>query len=47
MSFGHVVKIVAGPVFRGRCQNIGRRVSFEGVRFRWQAQGIRTMDSMF
>ena len=41
-GIGHVVKIVAGAVFRGRCQNVGRRVSFEGLRFTWQAQGIRT-----
>ena len=29
------------------CQNVGRRVSFEGLRFMWQAQGICTMDLMF
>ena len=46
-GIGHVVKIVAGSIFRGRCQNVGRRVSFEGLRFTWQAQGIRTMDTMF
>ena len=45
-GIGHV-KIVAGAVFRGRCQNVGRRVSFEGLRFTWQAQGICTMDHMF
>ena len=33
--------------FCGRCQNVGRRVSFEGLRFTWRAQGIRTMDPMF
>ena len=38
----HFAKIVAGAVFRGRCQNVGRRASFEGLRFTWQAQGIRT-----
>ena len=27
--------------------NVGRRVSFEGLRFTWQAQGIRTMEPMF
>ena len=46
-GIGHFVKIVAGAVFCGRCQNVGRRVSFEGLRFTWQAQGIRTMDAMF
>ena len=46
-GIGHFVKIVAGVVFCGRCQNVGRRVSFEGLRFTWQAQGIRTMDAMF
>ena len=44
-GIGHIVKIVASATFRGRCQNVGRRVSFEGLRFTWQAQGIRTMDS--
>ena len=43
-GIGHVVKIVAGAVFRGRCQNVGKRVSFEGLQFTWQAQGFRTMD---
>ena len=28
------VKIVGGAVFHGRCQNVGRRVSFEGLRLR-------------
>ena len=46
-GIGHLVKIVAGAVFGGRCQNVGRRASFEGLRFTWQAQGIRTMDPMF
>ena len=46
-GIGHIVKIVAGAVFRGRCQNVGRRVSFEGLLFTWQAQGIRTMDPIF
>ena len=46
-GIGHFVKIVAGAVFCGRCQNVGRRVSFQGLRFTWQAQGIRTMDAMF
>ena len=46
-GIGRVVKIEAGAVFRGRCQNVGRRVSFEGLRFTWQAQGIRTMDPIF
>ena len=46
-GIGHFVKIVAGAIFCGRCQNVGRRVSFEGLRFTWQAQGIRTMDAMF
>ena len=46
-GIGHIVKIVAGAVFRGRCQNVGRPVSFEGLRFTWQAQGIRTMDPIF
>ena len=46
-GIGHIVKIVAGAVFRGRCQNVGRRASFEGLRFTWQAQGIRTMDPIF
>ena len=32
-GIGHFVKIVAGAVFCGRCQNVGRRVSFEGLRF--------------
>ena len=32
-GIGHFVKIVAGAVFCGRCQNAGRRVSFEGLRF--------------
>ena len=41
------MKIAAGAVFRGRCQNVGRRASFEGLRFTWQAQGIRTMDPIF
>ena len=41
------VKIVAGAVFCGRCQNVGKRASFEGLRFTWQPQGIRTMDPMF
>ena len=41
------VKIVAGAVCCGGCQNVGRRVSFEGLRFTWQVQGIRTMDAMF
>ena len=39
-GIGRIVKIEAGAVFRGRCQNIGRR-------FTWKAQGIRTMDPMF
>ena len=46
-GIGHFVKIVAGAVFCGRCENVGRRVSFEGLRFTWRAQGIRTMDAMF
>ena len=46
-GIGHVVKFVAGAVFRGRCQNIGRRVSFEGLHFTWQVQGIRTMHPIF
>ena len=46
-GIGRIVKIVAGAVFRGRCQNVGRRVSFEGLRFTWQVQGIRTMDPIF
>ena len=46
-GIGHIVKIVAGAVFRGRCQNVGRRVSFEGLRLTWQVQGIRTMDRIF
>ena len=32
-GIGRLVKIVAGAVFCGRCQNVGRRVSFEGLRF--------------
>ena len=32
-GIGHFVKIVAGAVCCGRCQNVGRRVSFEGLRF--------------
>ena len=28
-GIGHVVKIVAGAGFRGCCQNVGRRASFE------------------
>ena len=44
---GHFVKIVASAVFCGRCHNVGRRASFEGLPFTWQAQGIRTMDAMF
>ena len=43
----HSVKIVAGALFGGRCQDVGRRMSFEGLRFTRQAQGIRTMDAMF
>ena len=46
-GIGHIVNIVAGAVFRGRCQNVGRCVSFEGLRFTWQVQGIRTMDPIF
>ena len=46
-GIGHVVKIVASAVFRGGCQRVGRRASFEGLRFTWQAQGIRTMDPIF
>ena len=46
-GIGDIVKIVAGTAFRRRCQNVGRRVSFEGLRFTWQAQGIRTMDRIF
>ena len=46
-GIGHIVKIVAGAVFCGHGQNVGRRVSFEGLRFTWQAQGIRTMDPIF
>ena len=46
-GIGHFVKIVAGAVFCGCCQNIGRLVSLEGLRFTWQAQGIRTMDPIF
>ena len=45
-GIGHFVKIVAGAVFCGRCQNVGRRASFEGLCFTWQAQGIRTMDAI-
>ena len=32
-GIGHFVKIVAGAVFRGRCRNIGRGASFEGLLF--------------
>ena len=39
-GIGHFVKIVAGAVFCGRA-------SFEGLRFTWHAQGIRSMDAMF
>ena len=46
-EIGHFVKIVAGAVFCGRCENAGRRVSLEGLRYTWQAQGIPTMDHMF
>ena len=46
-GIGHIVKIVAGAVFRGRCQNVSRRVSFEGLRFTWQVHGIRTIDPRF
>ena len=46
-GIGDFVKIVAGTAFRRRCQNVGRRVSFEGLRFTWQAQGIRTRDRIF
>ena len=46
-GIGLFVKIVAGAVFCGRCQNVGRRVSFEGLCFTWQAQGIRAIDPMF
>ena len=35
-GIGPVVKIVAGAVFRGHCQNVGRRVSLEGLHFTWQ-----------
>ena len=41
------VKIVAVEVFCGRCQNVGRRVSFEGLRFSWQPQEFAPMDPMF
>ena len=34
-GIGHVVKIAAGAVFRGRCQIVGRRVLFEGLGFTW------------
>ena len=49
LGIGHIVKIVAvaGAVFRGHCQNVGRRVSFEGLRFTWHAQAIRTMEPTF
>ena len=37
--------------FRGRrlwtLKIVGRRVSLAGLRFTWQAQGIRTMDAIF
>ena len=46
-GIGHIVKIVAGTAFRGCCQNVGRRVSFEGLRFTLQVQGIRTMALIF
>ena len=46
-GIGHIVKIMAGAVFRGRGQNVGRHVSFEGLRFTWQAPGIRTTDPIF
>ena len=31
-GIGYVVKIVAGAIFYGCCQNLGRRASFEGLR---------------
>ena len=31
----------------GHVAKSGGRVSFEGLRFMWRAQGIRTMDPMF
>ena len=46
-GIGHSAKIVTGAVFCGRCQNVGRRVSFEGLRFTWQPQGIRTMHGSY
>ena len=46
-GIGDFANFVAGAVFCGRCKNVGRRVSFAGLRFTWQAQGIRTMDAIF
>ena len=46
-GIGDFVNFVAGAVFCERCKNVGRRVSFAGLRFTWQAQGIRTMDAIF
>ena len=46
-GIGDFANFVAGAVFCGRCKNVGSRVSFAGLRFTWQAQGIRTMDAIF
>ena len=46
-GIGHVAKIVAGAVFRFDVAKTLAGVSFEGLRFTWQAPGIRTMDPIF
>ena len=46
-GIGDFANFVAGAVFCARCKNGGRRVSFAGLRFTWQAQGILTIDAMF
>ena len=37
-GIGRAVKIEAGAVFCGHCQNVGRCASFEELCFTWQAQ---------
>ena len=45
-GIGHVVKTVASAVFHGRCQKVGRGVSFEGFCYTFRAQGIRIVGLM-
>ena len=46
-GFGDIANFFSSAVFCGRCKNEGRRLSFAGLRFTWQGQGIRTMDATF